>query len=457
MAVDANILQGIRPAQIADPLDSYAKISAIRNADTSNALQQYSLSAAQRADARANALQSLGRNLQPGENFADKLRANGFQDEALKFDTAQAGLAKDRAKAGADTASAAKSDWEVAHGKATSANDAVTGVLYAASMKPSTTKADIAAAIQAKVDAGEVPKQAAMAAIGMLPDDPTALKAALPTQVAMHMKVQDAMHQANEQRKMEIDVSNNAANNATSRANNAATNATAMAGHNLTHADALARIAAEGGKPPSGYAWGAPDANGQPTLRAISGGEHDPATKPLSEDQGKSAGYALKASEAFQQLEKLDQPGAARGVAVNSTLANVPVIGGVAAMGTRATQNANTHDVEQAQRNFINAVLRRESGASINAGEFENARLQYFVQPNDPPSTIANKRANMQQAVAGIEASAGAEGMKRARAAYAQQQTANPARPVAPQPAAPAFDPAALAKALQMYPPAGGQ
>lgn len=441
MAVDANILQGLRPAQIADPLDAYAKVSAIRNADTSNALQQYSLSAAQRADARANALQSLGRNLQPGENFADKLRANGFQDEALKFDTAQAGLAKDRAKAGADTASAAKSDWEVAHGKATSANDAVTGVLYAASMKPTTTKADIATALQAKVDAGEVPKAAALAAIGMLPDDPTALKQALPTQVAMHMKVQDAMHQSNEQRKMEIDVANNAANNATSRANNAASNATAMAGHNLTHADAQARLAAEGGKPPSGYRWGPPDAQGNPTQVAISGGEHDLATKPLNEDQGKSAGFALRAGESFKQLEGLNQSSAAGGIAANNAVGALPGIGGVVAMGSRAMQGENTHRVEQAQRNFINAVLRRESGASINEGEFNNARQQYFAQPGDTPQVAAQKRANMQQAIAALESSAGPEGMKRIGAAYAAQQAANP----------PAVDPAALAKALQMY------
>lgn len=452
MAVDANILQGIRPAQIADPLDAYAKVAAIQGAQTTNALQQYQLSAANRADARANALQAIGRGLKPGDDYGAALRANGFQDEALKFDTGKAGIAKDTAQASKDTAQGAEATANTAHNAAIRSNEAVASVLFAHSTRPSTTKADIAAGFDEKVKSGDLSKQAAEAALALLPDDPAQLKAQLPGQVQQHIKIQDALHQSQEQ----------AAQRVTMRGQDmtagsaAASNATAMAGHNLTHADALARIAAEGGKPPSGYAWGPPDANGQPSLHAISGGEHDQATKPLTEDQGKSGGYALKASEAFQQLEKLNQPDAARSIAVNSTLANVPVIGGVAAMGTRATQGSNTHDVEQAQRNFINAVLRRESGASINAGEFENARLQYFVQPNDPPSTVANKRANMQQAIAGIEASAGAEGMKRTRAAYAAQQAANPARPAAPTPA-PTVDPAALAKALQMYPQAGGQ
>lgn len=36
---------------------------------------------------------------------------------------------------------------------------------------------------------------------------------------------------------------------------------------------------------------------------------------------------------------------------------------------------------EQAQRNFINSVLRQESGAAIADSEFENAKKQYFPMP----------------------------------------------------------------------------
>lgn len=50
--------------------------------------------------------------------------------------------------------------------------------------------------------------------------------------------------------------------------------------------------------------------------------------------------------------------------------------------------------LDQAQRNFVNAVLRRESGAVISPSEFENARLQYFPQPGDKPSTLKQKKAN---------------------------------------------------------------
>lgn len=49
---------------------------------------------------------------------------------------------------------------------------------------------------------------------------------------------------------------------------------------------------------------------------------------------------------------------------------------------------------EQATRNFVNAVLRRESGAVISEQEFDNAAKQYFPQPGDGPETIAQKRRN---------------------------------------------------------------
>lgn len=49
---------------------------------------------------------------------------------------------------------------------------------------------------------------------------------------------------------------------------------------------------------------------------------------------------------------------------------------------------------DQAKRDFINAQLRRESGAVISPDEFANAELQYFPQPGDTPEVIAQKARN---------------------------------------------------------------
>ena len=53
--------------------------------------------------------------------------------------------------------------------------------------------------------------------------------------------------------------------------------------------------------------------------------------------------------------------------------------------------NHEQQQIEQAQRNFINAVLRRESGAVISPEEFDNARKRVLPQPGDEPASIAQK------------------------------------------------------------------
>jgi hypothetical protein len=61
----------------------------------------------------------------------------------------------------------------------------------------------------------------------------------------------------------------------------------------------------------------------------------------------------------------------------------------------------------QAQRNFINSILRRESGAVISDPEFSNARQQYFPQPGDSPEVIKQKRENRASAIRGLMREAG--------------------------------------------------
>ena len=58
--------------------------------------------------------------------------------------------------------------------------------------------------------------------------------------------------------------------------------------------------------------------------------------------------------------------------------------------------------MEQSQRDFVNAVLRRESGAAISNSEFDNARQQYFPQIGDDDKVIEQKRRNRELATRGI-------------------------------------------------------
>lgn len=57
-------------------------------------------------------------------------------------------------------------------------------------------------------------------------------------------------------------------------------------------------------------------------------------------------------------------------------------------------KSSNRQRYEQAQKNFVNAVLRRESGAAIADSEFENAAEQYFPQPGDKDAVLIQKKQN---------------------------------------------------------------
>jgi spore germination cell wall hydrolase CwlJ-like protein len=63
--------------------------------------------------------------------------------------------------------------------------------------------------------------------------------------------------------------------------------------------------------------------------------------------------------------------------------------------------------LDQAKRDFINAVLRRESGASISPAEFENAEQQYFPQPGQSATVVEQKRAARETVLNGFRREAG--------------------------------------------------
>jgi hypothetical protein len=132
-----------------------------------------------------------------------------------------------------------------------------------------------------------------------------------------------------------------------------------------------------------------------------------PGTRPLmptkeagglNDAQAKANLFGTRAQEADKIIGTLASQG------VNQPSFAQQVTGGEGMTGGIATAMANPQQqqVDQAQRDFINAVLRRESGAVISPQEFANARKQYFVQPGDSPQVQAQKARNRQIAVAGI-------------------------------------------------------
>ena len=64
------------------------------------------------------------------------------------------------------------------------------------------------------------------------------------------------------------------------------------------------------------------------------------------------------------------------------------------ALAPNFLQSPEMQKFSQASKNFINAVLRRESGAAISKDEFDNALAQYIPAPGDTQEVISQKEQN---------------------------------------------------------------
>lgn len=71
------------------------------------------------------------------------------------------------------------------------------------------------------------------------------------------------------------------------------------------------------------------------------------------------------------------------------------------------TKDTEQLRIENAERNFITAVLRKESGASISEGEYAEAEKLYFPRPGDKPDNIAQKNAARARAIEGFRLASG--------------------------------------------------
>ncbi|HET8870417.1 MAG TPA: hypothetical protein VFM48_08230 [Aquabacterium sp.] len=160
-----------------------------------------------------------------------------------------------------------------------------------------------------------------------------------------------------------------------------------------------------GGKAPAGYQWTTDPASGDPALQIIKGGPADPANKgakSLNGEQANALTFAARMQAAQDELDQLAKKGVYRGSLLKQGAETVPLVGGALGMAANAFASPEQQQVEQAQRDFINAVLRRESGAAISMGEFSNAAKQYFDQPNDSPQVRAQKRTARQRVINGM-------------------------------------------------------
>lgn len=152
-----------------------------------------------------------------------------------------------------------------------------------------------------------------------------------------------------------------------------------------------------------------------------------------------AAGY----SKRLEQAEDVFKQAAATGFDPTSTKAalqrKIPdILGGFKPEGLQLQ--------EQAEKNFLNAVLRRESGASISPSENESGVKQYFPRPGDSPEVLRQKEINRKIVYEGMRGESGrayektpsasqiaATVPKKKAAGLIQEATASESKPVSQQ------------------------
>lgn len=143
-----------------------------------------------------------------------------------------------------------------------------------------------------------------------------------------------------------------------------------------------------------GNIWQTNTTTGQKQL--LKGGEK-PGNEKMTQDQANAALFSDRMDKSNKIISDPNVYKFGMGVAGTMNRANsaIPVIG-------NAFVDKEYQKYDQAKRDFLNATLRRESGAAIGKDEFSNADLQYFPQVGDSEEVIAQKEANRRTAIAGI-------------------------------------------------------
>jgi hypothetical protein len=141
----------------------------------------------------------------------------------------------------------------------------------------------------------------------------------------------------------------------------------------------------------------------------------------LTDTQGNATAFGVRMKESNQLLNDLENKGVTNTGIVRSTIAGTagmtPFIGEKLQQGVHAGMNvlptalggpsSEQQQVDAARRNFVTAVLRKESGAAISPSEFYNESQKYFPQPGDSDAVISQKRHARDTAIKAMEIQAG--------------------------------------------------
>jgi hypothetical protein len=134
--------------------------------------------------------------------------------------------------------------------------------------------------------------------------------------------------------------------------------------------------------------------------------------KPPSAAEQRAGGFWHRAAEAEKNLKVLEPEMAKKGVLDQAFYNRAP----------NWLQSDENQAYRQSQRAFIEAVLRKDSGAAIPPSEYQSLSETYFPQPGDTPKLIAQKQKSRMAALESLRNESG-------RALKAYGETQQPLKP----------------------------
>jgi hypothetical protein len=141
----------------------------------------------------------------------------------------------------------------------------------------------------------------------------------------------------------------------------------------------------------------------------------------LTESQGNATAFGMRMNEAHSALKKLESKGETGTGVIGGTVGGVaglvPLIGDKLTAGVDNIFNvlpgvlggysSEQQQVLNGRINFITAVLRKESGATIQPSEFATAERLYFPKPGDSDVVIKQKQKARELAIQAMKIQAG--------------------------------------------------
>ncbi|MEX3972261.1 hypothetical protein [Paraburkholderia caribensis] len=389
MALDPNIALGVQPAQIQNPLTTFASVAALQNAQAQNQLTNLAIQQQQRAAGQTDAINEAYKGAIDADGTIDPTKLYSSVAGA-GYGSAVPALQKTLTEAQTAQLAQQKTKLELGLQQVGALGQVLNGV---------TDQNSYTAALQHAVQAfgpqsiANLPTAYDPQLVAQKRNEALTVQQQLEEQ---HKQISDTLAQntfAETQRHNSATEANAAGNLAVAQ-KNSATEAASAAARALEFDPKNGVVVNK----LTGQSTPVMGANGQP----IGGTANN-----LTQDQANAVAFGARALDAQNLLRQLEAGGTTNTNAVNRIAGSLPVVGGALGAATNFLNSDQQQSYDQAKRNFVSAVLRKESGAAISESEFANEDKKYFPQAGDTAATIEQKARARDLAIEGLKAQAG--------------------------------------------------